>query len=81
MRGHCIFLTLSYLKEHYSKERVDVMEQYLKEEKSANSKPRKRYLKMPSGKRTRVVDISTGDYSMAPSNEMVHNESMISMLQ
>ncbi|KAK8796819.1 hypothetical protein WA588_000945, partial [Blastocystis sp. NMH] len=60
VRGHCIFLTLSYLKEHYSKERVDVMEQYLKEEKSANSKPRKRYLKMPSGKRTRVVDISTG---------------------
>ena len=81
MRGHCIFLTLSYLKEHYSKERVDVMEQYLKEEKSANSKPRKRYLNMPSGKRTRVVDISTGDYSMVPSNEMVHNESMISMLQ
>ena len=32
-----MFLTLSYLKEHYPKDRVDVMEQYLKEEKSLNS--------------------------------------------
>ena len=73
VRGHCMFLTLSYLKEHYPKDRVDMMEQYLKEEKSLNSKPRKRYLKMPSGKRSRF-DVPSGDYNMVASNEMVQHE-------
>ena len=79
VRGHCMFLTLSYLKEHYPKERVDIMEQYLKEEKSMNSKPRKRYLKMPSGKRPRF-DVPPGDYRMVASNEMVQHEPMMPLI-
>lgn len=51
VRGHCAFSALSYLKDHFPKERVDVMEHYLNAEKASNSKARKRYMKVPSGKR------------------------------
>lgn len=56
LKGHCIYSTLAYLKEHFSKERVDIMEQYLKNEKSAPPKARKRYVKVPSSKRIHYMD-------------------------
>ena len=54
VRGHCAFSALSYLREHFPKERVDVVEHYLNADKVAGSKGRKRYLKVPSGKRVRL---------------------------
>ena len=85
-----MFLTLSYLKYVKREKKVliptdlgfivtDMMEQYLKEEKSLNSKPRKRYLKMPSGKRSRF-DVPSGDYNMVASNEMVQHEPIMPIL-
>lgn len=51
IQGHCLFATLTYLKSHYPKERVEIMEKFLQREKTNSSKARKRYVKVPSGKR------------------------------
>ena len=63
IRGHCVFMTLQYLNEHFSKDRVDMVEQYIKNER-AISKHRKRYMKVPSGRRSRFIDLS-GSFSIS----------------
>lgn len=49
-------MALTYLKEHFSKERVDLMEKSLKSDKIVSTKARKRYVKVPSGKRVHLME-------------------------
>ena len=55
VENHCIFAALTYLKEKYPPERVALVEKYISSERSSSHKARKRYVKVPSGKRQRVV--------------------------
>lgn len=78
LKGHCLYSTLAYLKEHFSKERVDIMEQYIKNEKAAPQKARKRYVKVPSSKRIRYMD-NTPVYPLT--NDPANTESLLPLIQ
>ena len=71
---------ITFLRDHFPKERVDVLEQYLREEKSLTSKTRKRYAKMPSGKRLRYQDMSKAEYAMVMPAELGHPDQIIPMM-
>lgn len=80
LRGHCLYTTLAYLKEHFPKERVDLMEKSMKSDKSGNTKVRKRYLKVPSGKRPHLIEPISGDLSLSIPPEPTHPDGLVSLL-
>lgn len=64
IRAHCMVVAIQYLREHFSKEEVDLMEQYLQSMKASMPKFRRRYVKVPSGKRLHFPDGVNGEYMM-----------------
>ena len=79
LRGHCLYTTLAYLKEHFPKERVDIMEKYIKSEKTMPSKVRKRYVKVPSGKRPHLMEQIPECPNPSFSN-VLHSEPMLPLV-
>ena len=80
VRYHCMYMALTYLKEHFPKERVDLMEKSMKSDKSGNTKVRKRYLKVPSGKRPHLIEPISGDLSLSIPPEPTHPDGLVSLL-
>lgn len=64
IHGHCMVEAIQYLREHFPKEEVDVMEQYLQTMKESMPKFRRRYVKVPSGKRIHFSGGVSGEYLM-----------------
>lgn len=79
LRYHCAYMALSYLRENFSKERVDVMEKSLKNEKVTTSKARKRYMKVPSGKKVQLMEPAASDLQMRM-HETVSTEGLMPMI-
>lgn len=72
-------MALSYLKEHFSKERVDLMEKSLKSDKSVTTKARKRYVKVPSGKRPHLMEPLNSEMPLSIP-EPTHPDGLVSIL-
>ena len=58
LRSHSQYLTLNYLKDHFSNERVTQLRAYLKSERSISARTHKRYITIPSVKRLRGEDFT-----------------------
>ena len=80
VRYHCMYMALTYSKEHFPKERVDLMEKSMKSDKSGNTKVRKRYLKVPSGKRPHLIEPISGDLSLSIPPEPTHPDGLVSLM-
>ena len=78
-RGHCVYSELTELKERFPKERVDVLEKYLLHQRIGVAKPRRRYVKVPSGKRPHFGEMS-GQEFVQVNPEAMHPETMISLI-
>lgn len=78
-KGHCMYSALAQLKERFPKEQVDTMEKYLMNQKGASVKPRRRYVKVPSGKRPHYTEMIAPDFvQMNP--EAIHPDAMMSLM-
>lgn len=73
-------MALSYLRENFSKDRVDVMEKSLKNEKVTTSKARKRYMKVPSGKKVQLMESAANELQMRIHAETVSTEGLMPMI-
>ncbi len=78
--AHCQYSALVFLKDHFPKERVAALEQYLKNEKMMNMKARKRYMKVPSGKRQRYDDQLNTEYAVPIQTELLHADNLMPMI-
>lgn len=58
MKAHCQYVAFNYLKENFSKERVDQMRAFIKSERSMNARSHKRYVIIPSSKRPRTEEMT-----------------------
>lgn len=58
MKAHCQYVAFNYLKETFSKERVDQMRSFIKSERSMNARSHKRYVIIPSAKRQRTEELT-----------------------
>ena len=71
LKGHCVYTALTELKERFPKERVDVLEKYLVSQHISEAKPRRRYVKVPSGKRPHFSDVANQEYVQMNPDTMI----------
>lgn len=78
-KGHCMYSALAQLKERFPKDQVDTMEKYLMNQKGSSMKPRRRYVKVLSGKRPHYTEMISPDFvQMNP--EAIHPDAMMSLM-
>lgn len=80
IRAHSTITALSYLREHFSKDEVDIMEQYLNSEKASMVKFRRRYVKVQSGKRLHFSEGMNDEFTMSLAPEALPSKNYISEL-